>query len=95
MLIYNLETNPSFPSPVDLPNPGIEPGSPALQVDFSVCASREVHNLETNPSFQRWRKKKKKRPRKDKQLIRQSQTNEFSDFQTVILSTNQLTYEPL
>ena len=53
MLIYNLETNPSFPSPVDLPNPGIEPGSPALQVDFSVCASREVHNLETNPSFQR------------------------------------------
>ena len=23
-----------FPSPRDLPNPGIEPGSPALQVDF-------------------------------------------------------------
>ena len=23
----------SFPSPGDLPNPGIEPGSPALQVD--------------------------------------------------------------
>ena len=22
-----------FPSPADLPNPGIEPGSPALQVD--------------------------------------------------------------
>ena len=22
-----------FPSPVDLPNPGIEPGSPALQAD--------------------------------------------------------------
>ena len=22
-----------FPSPVDLPNPGIKPGSPALQVD--------------------------------------------------------------
>ena len=24
-----------FPSPGDLPNPGIEPGSPALQADFS------------------------------------------------------------
>ena len=23
-----------MPSPVDLPDPGIEPGSPALQVDF-------------------------------------------------------------
>ena len=23
-----------FPSPGDLPNPGIKPGSPALQVDF-------------------------------------------------------------
>ena len=23
-----------FPSPRDLPNPGIEPGSPALQADF-------------------------------------------------------------
>ena len=23
-----------FPSPRDLPNPGIEPGSPALQTDF-------------------------------------------------------------
>ena len=23
-----------FPSPGDLPNPGIEPGSPALQADF-------------------------------------------------------------
>ena len=26
----------SFPSPGDLPNPGIEPGSPALQVDSSL-----------------------------------------------------------
>ena len=24
-----------FPSPGDLPNPGIEPGSPALQADFT------------------------------------------------------------
>ena len=25
-----------FPSPVDLPNPGIEPGSPALQRDSAI-----------------------------------------------------------
>ena len=28
-----------FPSPGDLPNPGIEPGSPALQVDFALPPS--------------------------------------------------------
>ena len=27
----------SFPSPGDLPNPGIKPGSPALQADFLLC----------------------------------------------------------
>ena len=33
----------SFPSPGDLPDPGIEPGSPALQVDFFYCLiHREV-----------------------------------------------------
>ena len=33
-----------LPSPGDLPNPGIEPGSPALQADaFTVWATREVH----------------------------------------------------
>ena len=26
-----------FPSPGDLPNPGIEPGSPALRVDISLA----------------------------------------------------------
>ena len=33
-----------FPSPGDLPNPGIEPGSPALQVDSlpTVWATREA-----------------------------------------------------
>ena len=31
-----------FPSPVDLPDSGIEPRSPALQVDSSVWATREV-----------------------------------------------------
>ena len=30
-----------FPSPGDLPNPGIEPGSPALQRCFTVWATRE------------------------------------------------------
>ena len=29
-----------FPSPGDLPNPGIKPGSPALQIDF---LSPELH----------------------------------------------------
>ena len=29
-----------FPSPGDLPNPGIEPRSPALQVDNILCADR-------------------------------------------------------
>ena len=29
-----------FPSPEDLPHPGIEPGSPALQADaFTICAT--------------------------------------------------------
>ena len=31
-----------FPSPGDLPNPGIEPRSPALEADaFTLCATRE------------------------------------------------------
>ena len=28
-----------FPSPGDLPNPGIEPGSPSLQADTLLCES--------------------------------------------------------
>ena len=31
-----------LPSPGDLPDPGIEPGSPALQADASLSATREV-----------------------------------------------------
>ena len=31
----------SFPSPGDLPNPGIEPGSPALQADSLPLATME------------------------------------------------------
>ena len=35
-----------FPSPGDLPNPGIEPRSPALQADsFTVWAAREAQDL--------------------------------------------------
>ena len=32
-----------FPSPGDLPNTEIEPGSPALQADSTVWATREAH----------------------------------------------------
>ena len=34
-----------FTSPGDLPNPGTEPRSPALQVDSTVWATREVQEL--------------------------------------------------
>ena len=36
-------TGVPIPSPVDLPNPGIELGSPALQVDFLPAELTEVH----------------------------------------------------
>ena len=32
-----------FPSPGDLPNPGIEPGSPALQADFLPTELQESY----------------------------------------------------
>ena len=32
-----------FPSPGDLPDPGIEPGSPALQADSLLTELREAH----------------------------------------------------
>ena len=32
-----------LPSPGDLPDPGTEPGSPALQADnFTICATKEA-----------------------------------------------------
>ena len=34
-----------FPSPVDLPNPGIEPRSPALQADSSLTELQGEHLL--------------------------------------------------
>ena len=34
-----------FPSPGDLPNPGIEPRSPAFQADTLTPATREAHNM--------------------------------------------------
>ena len=37
-----------FPSPRDLPNPGIEPGSPALQEDALLSELSGKHNNETN-----------------------------------------------
>ena len=33
-----------FPSPGDLPNPGIEPGSPALQADSSPSEPQKVRS---------------------------------------------------
>ena len=35
----------AFPSSGDLPNPGIESRSPALQIDFLPFATREIHNV--------------------------------------------------
>ena len=39
-----------FPSPGDLPNPGIEPGSPVLQVDslFSEPPEKPIETLESS-----------------------------------------------
>ena len=39
-----------FPSPGDLPNPGIEPGSPALQVD-SLPAEPHNHTVKNLPGL--------------------------------------------
>jgi len=37
--------------PVDLPNPGIEPGSPSLQADaFKLWATREAQELDYKES---------------------------------------------
>ena len=37
-----------FPSPEDLPNPGIEPGSPELEADALLSEPAEGTNLEVN-----------------------------------------------
>ena len=37
---WNFPGQNTFPSPEDLPNPGIEPGSPALQADFLPTESQ-------------------------------------------------------
>ena len=37
-----------FPSPGDLPNPGIEPGSPALQADSLPTELREAQEIYLN-----------------------------------------------
>ena len=34
-----------FPSPGDLPNPGIEPGSPALEADTLTFMFEVIHNV--------------------------------------------------
>ena len=43
-----------FPSPRDLPDPGIKPRSPALQVDSAICATRDALyklRLSSNTSY--------------------------------------------
>ena len=43
-----------IPFSADLPDPGIEPGSPALQVDFFTHrAIREAQNINCNPGESR------------------------------------------
>ena len=37
--ILQVRTQEPFPSPVDLPNPGIEPRSPAMRADSSLSES--------------------------------------------------------
>ena len=32
----------AIPFPGDIPNPGMEPGSPALQVDSTICTTMEA-----------------------------------------------------
>ena len=41
-----------FPSPGDLPNPGIEPGSPALQADSLPSESQGSHHGSNFPLLQ-------------------------------------------
>ena len=40
-----------FPSPGDLPDPGIEPGSPAVQGDSLLTATREALTPENLPGL--------------------------------------------
>ena len=41
----------AYPSPADLPDPGIEPGSPALQADSLPPELLEVVTIKKNQSF--------------------------------------------
>ena len=47
-----------FPSPGDLPDPEIEPGSPTLQADALIWATRELNKLkQLHDNLTRWGKK--------------------------------------
>ena len=48
-----------FPSPGDLPNPGTEPGSPALQADILSSEPPKKSNME-EVVFQQWMKERQK-----------------------------------
>ena len=43
-----------FPSPGDLPNPGIEPGSPTLQADTNLWATRDELRFEVRGLYSRY-----------------------------------------
>ena len=43
-----------FPSPLDLPNPGIEPGSPALQADALPSEPPGNYSI-NNETLQKWK----------------------------------------
>ena len=49
-----------FPSPDDLPNPGMKPGSPALQADSLTTEHEESPSLLAEGSGRRWRLKPSK-----------------------------------
>ena len=50
----------AIPSPGDLPNPGIKPGSPALQADYLLTELRGKHWVSQVPKW-RWNTKMKKK----------------------------------
>ena len=48
-----------FPSPGDLPNPGIEPRSPALEADTLTFTFEVIHNVKKKTVKKKKKKKKK------------------------------------
>ena len=67
-----------FPSPGDLPNPGIEPGSPALQADTCICITKSLCNTpEASTVSQLYANIKKNKK------IKKEESSSFSLFQKI------------